>query len=110
MFKLAAAIRNRFLVVPYFEAKAPSSRSPRPTLIPIVQGAGIPWRSPSIVVPKPWAALRTRLRPAEVEAMNASLREPYPPASNPPLLPDSTWSSLACKAPSVCSQLQRIGR
>jgi hypothetical protein len=59
MFKLAAAIRNYFVVVPYIEAKAPSSRRP---------------------------------------------------ASTPPLSRDSSFVSLAGKAPAVCSQLQRMGR
>jgi hypothetical protein len=82
MFKLAAAIRNHFVVVPYFEAKALCSISPRRILAPTMQGAGIPRRFPSIVVPKLLAAL----------------------------FPDPAWASLACKAPAVCSQLQRMGR
>ena len=32
------------------------------------------------------------------------------PASTPVLLPDSALTSLAGRAPAVCSQLQRIGR
>lgn len=75
---------------------------------PIMQGVGFPWRTSSVVVSKPLAALRNPLRPAEIEGMNASVREPYRPASTPQLLPDSTWASLACKAPAVCSQLQRM--
>jgi hypothetical protein len=110
MFKLAAAIRNHFVVVPYFEAKALCSISPRRILAPTMQGAGIPRRFPSIVVPKLLAAVRTPLHPAEIEKMNASVRGPHRPASTPPLFPDPAWASLACKAPAVCSQLQRMGR
>jgi len=59
MFKLVAAIRNYFVVVPHIEAKPPSSRRP---------------------------------------------------ASSSPLSRDSSFVSLAGKAPAVCSQLQRIRR
>jgi len=109
MFKLAAAIRNHF-VVPYFDPKAPSSRSPRQTLVPIVQRAGIASRSPNVAVPKLLTALRTPLHPAEIEAMNASLCEHHPPLSTPSLLPDFALASLACKAPNLCSPLEWMGR
>jgi hypothetical protein len=110
MSKLTAAIRSHFVGIPDREAKAPCARSPRQIPIPTVQGAGIPWRSPSVVIPRLTAALRTRMHPDEIEAMNASAREPNPPGPMAPLLPDSTWASLACKAPAVCSQLHRIDR
>jgi len=32
------------------------------------------------------------------------------PHSTPPLVSDSAFASLACKAPSVCSQLKGMGR
>jgi hypothetical protein len=110
MFKLTAAIRSHFFVVPYIQAKAPSSQSPRQTFVPIVQGAGNLSRSPSVVVPKLLAASRTPLHPAEIEAMNASLGEHHPPLSTPSLRPDFALASLACKAPNLCSPLERMGR
>ena len=36
MLKLAAAIRNHFVIVPYIEAKASSSRIPRDILAPTI--------------------------------------------------------------------------
>jgi len=45
MSKLTAAIRSQLVVFPYVEAKAPSSRSLRPLLAPIVQDLQIAWRS-----------------------------------------------------------------
>jgi len=110
MSKLAAAIRNHLVIVPYIEAKALFRRRPGQILAPTLQGPAISWRCPTVVVPNPSTALRMRLRPAEIEAMNASVREPRPPASTPPLLPDSGLRSLAGKAPALCSQLQRMGR
>ena len=41
MFKLPAVIRNHFVLVPYFEAKAPSSRSSREILVSNREGG--PW-------------------------------------------------------------------
>ena len=110
MSKLAAAIRNHFVVVPYIEATALFRRRPGQILAPTLQGPAISWRWPTVVVPNPSAALRTRLRPAQIEAMNASVHEPYPPASTLALRPDSTLTSLACKAPALCAQLQWMGR
>jgi hypothetical protein len=52
VFKLAAAIRNRFVVFPYLEVKAPSSRRAGQTLAPIAHGAGISSRSSGVAVPK----------------------------------------------------------
>jgi hypothetical protein len=110
MFNLTAAIRNHFVVVPCIEARTPSPGSRGQVLAPTMQRPGFPWRFPSVVVPNPSAASGTRLRPAEIEAMNASMREPCLPASTPPLLPDPALASLACKAPTLCSQLKRTGR
>jgi hypothetical protein len=110
MFKLAAVVRNHFVVFPYFEAKPSSSRSPRQTLAPIVNGSGTSWRIPNVIVPKPSAALYARRSRAEIEAIDASMHEVHPPAPTPPLLPDFRLASLAGKAPAVCSQLQRMGR
>ena len=109
MFKLSAAIRSHFVVVTYIEAKGPTSRSPRQTFAPIMESHGIPWRSPSVAVPKPWAALRAS-RPVEIEVMNASLCEHHLPAWTSPLLPDSILASLRCTAPALCSPLRRMGR
>jgi hypothetical protein len=110
MFKLAAIIRNHFFVIPYIEAKAPSSRSPGQIFAPTVQGAGVAWRSPNVVIPRPLVASRPRLHPDEIEAMNASMGEGCPSASTPPLMPDSSLASLACKAPALCSPLQQMRR
>jgi hypothetical protein len=110
MFKLAVALRNHFVVIPHLDAKAPSSRSLRQIPAPITQGSGIFWRSLSVAIPRLSAALGTRPSPPDIEAMNASVPELNPPASTPPLLPDSTWVSLAYHAPAVCSQLRCIGR
>jgi hypothetical protein len=110
MFKLAAVVRNHFVVFLYFEAKFSSSRSPGQTLAPIVNGSGTSWRIPNVIVPKPSAALYARLSPAEIEAIHVSMHEVHLPASTPPLMPDSRSASLACKAPALCSQLQRMGR
>jgi hypothetical protein len=108
MSKLAAAIRNHFVVFPHIEGKTPSSRSPRQIPATIRQGAAIPWRSPGVVIPRLSAALRTRLSPFDIEAMSALVPKANSPASTPPLLPDSSWASLAYHAPAVCSQLRRI--
>jgi hypothetical protein len=97
MFKLPAVIRNHFVLVPYFEAKAASSRSSKEILVPIAKAApGISSRSPSAVFPDPSTALRTRLRSAEIETT--------PPSSV------FSFVSSAGKAPAVCAQLQKIGR
>jgi len=93
MSKLAPAIRNHFVVVPFIEAKALSPRSPRRIPAPITQGSGTLWHSPSVVIPRLSAALRRRLSPVDIEAMNASVLKPDPPASTPSLLPDATWAS-----------------
>jgi hypothetical protein len=61
------------------------------------------------VIPRPFPISSKPLRSYEIEAMNAAAKEPYPPASTPPWFPDSTWVSLACKAPAVCDQLRRVG-
>jgi hypothetical protein len=95
MFNLPAAIRNHFVLVPYFEAKTASSRSSKEILVPIAKAAPGA-SSPSAVVPDPSTALRTRLRSAEIETTTPST--------------DSSFVSLAGKAPAVCSQLQKIGR
>lgn len=98
MFKLPAVIRNHFVLVPYFEAKATSSRSSKEILVPIAKAApGISSRSPTAVFPDPSTALRTRLRSAEIE-------------TTPPSSVFSFVSSAAGKAPAVCAQLQKIGR
>jgi hypothetical protein len=110
MFKLAAVVRNHFVVFPYFEAKPSSSRNPRQTLAPIVKGSGTSWRIPNVIVPKPSAALHSRLSPAEIEAIHVSMDEVHLPASAPALLPDSSLAFLACKAPAVCSQLLQMSR
>lgn len=110
MFKLAAAIRNHFVSVPYIEAKAPCSKSPRQTLVPIVQGGGNPSRSPSAVVSKLVAALRTSLHPKKIEAMNTSVGEAHLPSSIPSSLPNSSLASLARMAPAVCSQIRSMNR
>ena len=110
MLKLPGIVRNHFVVFPYFDAKPSSSRSPRQTLAPIVNGAGTSWRIPNVIVPKPSVALHARLSQAEIEAIHVSMHAVHPPASAPPLLPDHSLATLACKAPAVCSQLQRMGR
>ena len=65
MFKLPAVICNHFVLVPYFEAKAASSRSSKEILVPIAKAApGISSRSPSAVVPDPSRAFaRACVRP-----------------------------------------------
>ncbi len=109
MFKLAAAIRSHFVIIPYLEAKTPSRASSKP-LAPEMQGAGVVWRSPNILVPRPFVASRSRLHPDELEAMNVSNRDAYSPAPTPPLLPEAGLTSLACKAPILCSELKRMSR
>ena len=109
MFKLAAAIRSHFVIIPYLEAKTPSRASSKP-LAPKMQGAGVVWRSPNILVPRPFVASRSRLHPDEIEAMSASMHEAYSPAPTPPLLPEAGLTSLACKAPILCSELKRMSR
>jgi hypothetical protein len=104
MFKLTAAIRNHFAFFPYLEPKSAPSRRSRATLAP-----GAAWHSSGVVVPKPLAS-SSRLHRGDVEALNASAGVTYPPAPTPALVPDSSFTSLACKAPAVCSQLQRMSR
>ena len=66
MFKLAAAIHNYFVVVPYIGTEAPSSRGgPRQVFAPTVQGPQISWHFSSVLVLKPSTALPKRLRTAE---------------------------------------------
>jgi hypothetical protein len=110
MFKLAAAIRSHFVVVPHIESKGFSAKSPGQIFAPTVPIPRISWRFPNAVAAKLSTVLPTRLRPGEIEEMNASLCEHRPPVSTPSLLPDSTLTSLAGKAPALCAQLQRIGR
>jgi hypothetical protein len=102
MSKLAATIRNHFIAVREVETTARSSIGTGQVRTQIASALGIPRRSPGGIIPRPFAG---RLRADEIEAMNAAPVEL--PASTRPLFPDSTWASLASKAPAVCSQLQR---
>jgi len=108
MFKLTAAIRSHFVVFPYIEAKASPSGSTRQVPAPITERSRILSRFSGVAVPNPLTASRARLRPSEIEAMNALLGGFHLPASTPPLLPDSASVSLAGKAPTVCSQMTRM--
>jgi hypothetical protein len=108
MFKLTAAIRNHFVVFPYIEAKASPSTSARRVPAPITERSRILSRFSGVAVPNPLAASRARLRPSEIEAMTLSHSGIHLPTSTPPLLPDSASTSLAGKAPTVCSQLLRM--
>jgi hypothetical protein len=110
MSKLAAAIRNHFVLVPCIEAKASPGGGSRRNLAPIGQSPGASGRVSSVLVSKLPAASLTRLHPAEPEAMNASAAESYPHGLTPALLPDAGLASLAGKAPAVCSQLPRMAR
>jgi hypothetical protein len=109
MFKLAAAIRSHFVIIPYLEAKTPARRSPKP-LAPTMEGARVSWPPPNVVVPRPSLASRSRLHPDEIEAMSASTSEAYSPDPSLPLLPEAGLTSLACKAPILCWQLKRMSR
>ena len=110
MFKLTAAIRNHFAFFPYPEPKTSSGQRSKATLAPKVRSGGVAWRSSDVVVPTQLAASSSRLHREDVEALNASAGVTYPPAPTPALMPDSSFTSLACKAPAVCSQLQRMSR
>jgi len=108
MFKLAAVIRNHWVVFPHNETKTLSSRSARQMVTPIVRDAGNPSRSPGVVAANLLTTLCRSLRTAKIEAMRASVRDSLLSASTPPVLPDPTWASLACEAPAVCLQLHRM--
>lgn len=109
MFKLTAAIRNHFVLIPCLEVKDASPRTAKRTLAPIAPHTGFPSRS-AVAVPKLSGALRTPMHPAELEAMNASLGEDQLSVSIPSMRPDPALASLACKAPNLCSLLEPTQR
>jgi hypothetical protein len=86
-----------------------SSQRTKP-LAPTMQGARAGWPAPSVAVPRPSLPSQPRLHPSEIEAMSASTHAAYLPAPTRPLLPDTNLASLACKAPTLCSQLKRMSR
>jgi hypothetical protein len=105
MFKLTATIRSHFVVFPYIEAKASLSTSARRVTAPITQRP-IQWRVSGVAVPNPAAASCARLHPSEIEAMAVSHSGVHLHSSTLPLLPVPASTSLAGKAPMVCSQLR----
>jgi hypothetical protein len=108
MFKLTPAIRNRFVLVPYIEAKAPSSKSPRQTLVPRAQRPALQPKPSSAAVRLLAGALAPRLTADEIEAMVGWVREPHWSSSPFSSATNSALASLARLAPAVCSQIRSM--